>query len=123
MQLPDPQTHSWLLDALKFVAAFLTGGTLATLTTLYVYRKKTAAETKKLEAEARHIEHTDNLSAGEMMIDALRELNQALKGMAKMSVKAARADALEMEVKLLNKQLDAQISVGVDTKRLKDGTE
>lgn len=123
MQIPTPQMPaSWLASAIHDLVLVLTGGTFATLGTLYFTRKKTSAETDKIKAETQHLALTDELSAAEMMRDTLRELNQAQRNITQLSAKAARADAQELEIKMLHKQLDEYTSTERQVERLRDGT-
>lgn len=103
----------WEILRIGLGAILGVGGTL--LASL-LKKKQTTAEIRKTEAETRHLELTDRLAEGTMVVELMKAGAQAVLDVEQLRRKEefqrGRADRLETERDLLQLELDKFIRIG-----------
>lgn len=114
MQNASTIPHTWREFIWLSIAALLASG--GTYLTTWFRRGQSKAETRKTEAEARSIDLSTTLHAGDMLLELMKQAAIAAASVENLRTQKEfweqRARALEAEKALLEKQLDGQIRIG-----------
>jgi hypothetical protein len=112
-----PFPHTWAEWIRLLIAAFL--GFSTTLLPALFRRKQSAAETEKTKAETQHIQLTDEIAKGELLLKLMQAGAQAVDDVARLRKERdfweGKAEAERSRADLAEHELDRIIRIGRET--------